>query len=251
MSAVRRFMLVLAFDGTDFSGWQRQPRRRTVQGVVESALKRITGESAPVHGCSRLDAGAHARKHVSHFDLRSRIAVEDLARALSAILRDDVQVLDVNETQPGFHARKTPSLKTYEYMIWNKREHPLWNRRTCLHVPEPLDLSAMHRACGVLIGRQDFASFQNTGSSVRTSVRTVKSAEILERDGAVIFRITAEGFLKQMVRSIVGTLISIGRGSMDAESMKSILETKRRAAAGKTVPARGLFLVDVIYGGGD
>lgn len=244
---MRRLALTLKFDGSAFAGWQRQPEKRTVQGVVESALSRICGQGVTVVGCSRLDAGAHARRHVSHFDTSSGLPVAEMFRALGAVLPQDVVPLDLREVSAVFHARKDASLKTYEYVLSTASARPLWNRAYCWHVPAKLDLSAMRRAARRLVGEHDFASFQNAGSSVKTTVRKIESARVIRSGEKVRIRLSGSGFLKQMVRAIVGTLVDVGHRRIPAEELGRILERRRRAAAGRTAPARGLFLVDVHY----
>ncbi|MBI2059020.1 MAG: tRNA pseudouridine(38-40) synthase TruA [Nitrospirae bacterium] len=245
--AERRIRVTLAFDGTEFSGWQIQKARRTVQGVLEESLQKLLGEPVRVSGCGRIDAGAHANCHVSHFDAHSRMKPDDLRRALNAVLPDDIVVHDVAEASPDFHSRKSAVAKTYEYAIWNAPKRPLRDRRYVWHVPMPLDVEAMRRAASALVGRKDFAAFRNVGSSVKTTVRDLSRIEI-DREGSVVrVRATANGFLKQMMRVIVGTLMEVGLGRMEPERIREIVQKKQRSKAGRTAPARGLALVEVEY----
>ena len=245
-----RIKLTLAYDGTDFRGWQLQPRDRTVQGEIEAALKVIFGEQVRVHGSGRTDSGVHALGQVAHFDCPDGRTGFPWQRSLNAILPWDVRVLAVEERQDDFHARYSARGKTYEYALWHEREFCLPQRSRFVWDCGFLDFPAMEAAAAVLTGEHDFAAFQNTGTEVGSTVRTI--TEISRQPGVTdresIWRFSADGFLKQMVRNLMGCLVACGRGRLTPEDVRKILESGDRTLAPATVPAQGLTLVSVDYG---
>jgi len=244
---VRTLKLTIAYDGTTFAGWQMQANQRTVQGVLEEALQAIEGSRVVVHAAGRTDAGVHAAGQVISFTLTSAIACDALLRALNVRLDRDVRVMNAEEAPDGFNARFDARQKTYHYAILNEPVVPPPLRHFVWHVPQPLDVTGMNEAAGVLAGEHDFAAFQAAGSDVITTRREVLASRVVSRDGQVVYEITGTGFLRHMVRNIVGTLVDIGRGRRPAEDMIRVLLSRDRAQASATAPPQGLTLVRVEY----
>jgi tRNA pseudouridine38-40 synthase len=247
---MRNLKVTLQYDGTDFVGWQRQDTGVSIQGLLEDALLPIEGAAVVVHGAGRTDAGVHALAQVATFGLRASIDAATLMRALNGVLPPAVRVTAAEEAPPGFHARFSAVGKVYEYRLVNAEFISPFLHRHAWHVPAPLDVAAIRDASRLLIGRRDFEAFQGSGSDVVSTVRTVHALEWQDGDGhdtPTIVHIEGDGFLRHMVRNIVGTLVDIGSGRWPAAEMTSILESRNRARAGRTAPALGLFLVRVLY----
>ncbi|MFO7695417.1 MAG: tRNA pseudouridine(38-40) synthase TruA [Vicinamibacterales bacterium] len=264
----RVLKLTISYDGTAYVGWQRQAAGVSIQGLIEDALGRLEGSPLVVHGAGRTDAGVHALAQVASVSVTTAHEPLVVRRALNAMLPGDVRVLLVEEAAPGFHARYHAAGKTYEYRIWQGDVQPPFARTWSWHVPRALDVAAMDRAARMLEGRHDFSAFQSAGSGVASAVRTMASARAGAReagaevsgeaggDGAaaargrlVIVRLEADGFLRHMVRAVVGTLVEVGAARRDAESLAALLASRDRAASGATAPAHGLVLVRVLYAG--
>lgn len=246
-----RIKLILAYDGTDFAGWQLQARDRTVQGEVEAAITRIAGKRLPVQGAGRTDAGVHALGQCAHFDIPESLLRIPWRIALNGIMRTDVRVLEACVAHPRFHAQYDALSKIYAYTLWHDRSHvnPL-RRRFVWDVP-PLDLAAMDEAAQVFLGSHDFKSFQNAGTppGPRGTVRTITA---LWREGGltaseITWRIRGDGFLKQMVRNIVGCLVAVGKGKVMPADVRSILERRDRNHSLPTAPPWGLCMERVFY----
>ena len=256
---MNRFRLVIAYDGTGYSGWQAQPGKPTVQGTVESALARLTGETPRVHASGRTDTGVHAAGQVAHFDLvrggdaahprRKPFSPKEIAHALNALLPADIRILRCARAAADFHARFSAKEKEYRYRIWNAPVLPPDRRFTFAHVPKPpLDLAAMRRAAKMLVGTHDFAAFSaNPHRETNGTVRTLKKLTVLREGNAIEIRAVGEGFLYKMVRSLAGHLIRVGKGAVAAEETAAILAGKMRTARVETAPARGLTLWRVTY----
>jgi tRNA pseudouridine38-40 synthase len=247
---MRNLKLTLAYDGTEFVGWQRQAEGTSVQGVLEDALAPFEGAPVTVHGAGRTDAGVHAVGQVASVRLTATIDRETLARALNAVLPAAIRVLSVEEAAPDFHARFSATGKTYEYRIVNAPFVSPFIHRYAWHVPQALDLAAMEAAARVLEGRHDFATFQSTGTDVPSSVRTITSIGWTGGSGSdvpLVLRISGDGFLRHMVRNITGTLVEFGRGRWPASAMARMLASRDRGDAGTTAPPHGLFLTAVMY----
>lgn len=245
---MRTIKLLIEYDGTNYQGWQVQPKGATIQGVIEEKLARLTGEPVHLIGSGRTDAGVHAGGQVAHFKTKSRLDVQTIQRALNSLLPPDIVVLKVEEANEGFHARKSSKSKVYEYWVLNRPLRSVFHRGTAWHVPQTLNLREMKKATRSLIGEHDFSSFQSVGSPKKTAVRKVKRAEWRQSQGGLLhFEIEANGFLKQMVRAIVGTLVEVGKGKIASEDFQRILDSRDRKKAGPTAPPHGLFLKEVKY----
>ena len=246
--AILRF--TLEYDGTDFEGWQSQPEgHRTVQDTLEEALRRVTGKSVRVVGAGRTDAGVHAEGQVASAEIETSMACSELHRALNASLPRDLAVVGLDEQPGGFHAQHDARSKLYCYRIWNGSwPSPLRDRRSCWQ-RAPLDVAAMGEAAHCFEGRHDFASLQNAGSGVRDTVRTLYRVEVAGSPGGEIcVEVEGSGFLRHMVRNLVGVLLEVGRGRLDPASVPTLLAARDRRAAPASAPARGLTLVRVDYG---
>ena len=254
---MRTLKLTLSYDGTRLVGWQRQAEGDSVQGLLEDALARFEGRPLTVHGAGRTDAGVHALGQVASVDVSFTHDVSTLARALNAQLPEDVRILSVEEARSGFHARFDARAKTYRYCIRNGAIAGPFERFFVWHVPQPLDVESMRQAASGLLGRHDFSSFRSIGTDVPDAVRTLHASKIVETPGAVpwlgdaghllTYEVSGDGFLRHMVRAIVGTLVEVGRGWRHPAEMDALLQAKDRARAGATAPPHGLFLVRVDY----
>jgi len=245
---MRNIKLLIEYDGTNYQGWQVQPKGPTIQGILEEKLGLLTGQPVQLFGSGRTDSGVHALSQVAHFRTQSQMDIRTIQRALNSLLPPDIVIRKAEDVQESFHARKHSKSKTYEYRILNRNLRSAFHRRYVWHIPQKLDLTEMKRATQSLIGEHDFAAFRTVGSPTRTTVRKVIRAEWKRgRDGVIRFEIEANGFLKQMVRSIIGTLVEIGKGRMKAAEIRKILNSKDRREAGPTAPAQGLFLKEVKY----
>lgn len=244
----RNICLTLEYDGSQFFGWQRQAAVPTVQATLEDCLQRLTREKIVVHGSGRTDTGVHALGQRANFRTTSRMPLRAFQAGLNSLLPPSVVVVKAEEVPWAFHARYSARAKTYEYRILNRPYPSALQRRFCWWLPRPLDLPAMKEAAGLLIGTKDFAAFQASGSGVKTTVRQVFAASWEALDGGwLIFRITADGFLRGMVRAIVGTLVEIGLGKRSLAQLQQLFVTPKRPLAGPTAPAAGLYLLEVLY----
>ena len=244
---MRTFKITLAYDGTDFAGWQMQAGPRTVQGVLEEALQPIENRRVVVHAAGRTDAGVHAVGQVVSFSLTSPIASDALLRALNVRLPEDVRVMRVEEAAPDFNARFDARHKTYQYAIFNGAVVPPRLRHFVWHVPQPLDANAMGAAAATVVGEHDFAAFQASGSDVITTRREILVSRIVCDGEQINYEVTGTGFLRHMVRNIVGTLVEIGRGRRSVDDLRKVLESRDRALAAATAPPQGLTLWNVEY----
>ena len=246
-SPPRTLKLVLAYDGTLLVGWQRQAAGDSVQGLIEDALGRFEGRPVTVHGAGRTDAGVHALGQVASARVSFTHDTATLVRALNAHLPETVRVLRVDDAPPDFHARLSARSKTYRYDIRNTAIAPPFDRAFVWHVPEALAVAPMQHAAALLVGTHDFAAFRSVGSDAVGTVRTLTTSAVAEHDGLLSYTVSGNGFLRHMVRAIVGTLVEVGRGWRDASSVRTLLGHGRRAEAGPTAPPQGLFLVCVDY----
>jgi tRNA pseudouridine38-40 synthase len=253
---MRNLKLILAYDGTEFAGWQVQPDAATVQGTLASAIGRITGEKVLPQGSGRTDAGVHALAQVATFATESPVPTANFRKALNDILPPSVRVLNVEEAAADFHARKSARGKTYRYRIYRAAICPPFLARYVWHYPYPLEEEAMGRAAPLIHGEHDFTSFAAVDSergrddataSLSGNVRRVFSSHWERQGDEFVYTVKGSGFLHHMVRNLVGTFILVGKGTLQPGDITRILEARNRSAAGATAPASGLYLVNVEY----
>lgn len=249
-----RLRLTVAFDGTQYFGWQWQPADISVQQKVEEALARIFPSKPRVNGCSRTDAGVHAQALVAHFDVprtEFQMPARKLVLAVNAHLPDDIRIMDAARAGADFHARFSARGKQYRYFVWNHSAHSPLLRHQSWQVPRPLNLRAMRAAAAQLVGRHDFLAFSATPGYIRRdTVRHLRRCEVKRSGPLITFILEADGFLYKMCRGIVGTLVQVGFGRFKADQVIPMLESRDRCLAGMTAPAPGLVLWKVLYSGG-
>ncbi len=243
----KNIKMIIAYEGTNYAGFQRQKNGQTIQGTIETALQQLTGEKITLIGAGRTDAGVHAAGQAINFFTKTRIPTERLKPALNRIIPPDILIREVWEVSPTFHARYSAISKTYSYNIHTNYERPLFRRNFVYHYKYSLSLAEMKQAGRFLIGTHDFKCFQATGNQVKTTVRTINYCEITKKENEITITINADGFLYHMVRNIVGTLILVGNQRLSLSDFQRIMNQKDRSLAGPTAPACGLSLVEVFY----
>ena len=245
---MQNYSLTIEYDGTAYHGWQRQKSDPTIQGEIEKALEVMTRRKVVVNGSGRTDAGVHALAQTANFKSDADISAEAFQMGLNSLLRDDIVIKECRAVADAFHARYDAKGKIYQYRILNSRIPSAIRRNHVWHIRRELDFYAMQRAAIHLVGEYDFKAFEGTGSPRTSTVRRVTTAEVT-RDSAenIRFTIQAEGFLRYMVRNIVGTLVEVGLSKLTPEGFKAVLESRDRGQAGATAPPQGLFLVKVNY----
>jgi tRNA pseudouridine38-40 synthase len=265
---MRWLKLTVAYDGRAYAGWQIQPDKPTVQGMIEAALRQITQRDVRVSAAGRTDAGVHALGQVVGFAIETRLSNVELQRALNAVLPHDIAVLSLEDAPEGFHATRDAVEKRYQYRIHSSPTRSVFDRHYAWHYPQPLNVPAMHAAGQALVGRHDFSSFETAGSERADSIRTIHSLSVCHAAEAlgnpvvavseklpyvtsirdlIVIDVTGDGFLYNMVRTIVGTLVEVGEGSRGVEWPADVLAARDRRKAGQTAPPHGLFLVSVSY----
>lgn len=243
----RNIRLLLAYDGTPFLGWQVQPQGPTIQSILEEALGRITGHETKVKGSGRTDAGVHALGQVANFRTVSRMSPESFVSALNGTLPPEIAALAADEVAPTFDAQFSAVEKTYRYRVFNSMVKSPFEQHRSWQVPVGINVDAMREAAAYLIGKKDFSSFRAVGCAASKPVRMMKNI-IISKEGAVItIELTADGFLRHMVRNIVGTLLGVGRGRFSTGDFATILDARDRTRAGIAAPPHGLYLVKVVY----
>jgi tRNA pseudouridine38-40 synthase len=240
------YRLVVAYDGAPFHGFARQPGLDTIQGTLEDALAKILGSEVPTSGAGRTDAGVHALGQVISFTTESERDPEDLMRRLNSVCGPAIAVTSAAKAAPGFDARFSAEARTYEYGIFTRRVHDPFCRHTTWHHPDPIDAALMDKAAQVLLGEHSFESFARVEQG-QSAIRRIESIQVQQEGDLLSLAITANSFLQQMVRSIVGTLVRVGTGRIDPDQMETILHARSRSAAGPVAPPHGLFLVSVAY----
>ncbi len=244
---MRNISLALAYDGTNYHGWQRQPGVVTVEQRVREALFKILDHETRVYAGARTDSGVHAMDQVINFVTHKGIALQNLSRGLNSLLPPDIRVMGAREVDEGFHARYSARSKTYVYCILNELSISPFLIRYVLHWPHSLDVGAMREAVNCIVGEHDFSAFKKKDEFYKSPVREVKRARAIKRAGMIYVILEATGFLRYMVRTIAGTLMLAGQGKIAPCGFKEILESKEREQAGETLPARGLFLKKITY----
>ncbi len=250
---MRNLKITLSYDGAEFSGWQVQPHAMTVQGTLASVIGRITGEKVLPQGSGRTDAGVHALAQVMTFVTESSVPTENFLKAMNDILPEAIRVLEVKEAASDFHARHSARAKTYRYRIYRGSICPPFLARYVWHYPYPLDEEAMAQAAGLVVGEHDFTSFaavdpeRGKDDQPASNVRRIFSSAWQRTGEEFVYEVRGNGFLHHMVRNLVGTFILVGKGTLQADDVKRILQARNRSAAGATAPASGLYLVNVEY----
>jgi len=253
---LRNIKLTIQYNGTRYHGWQRQVGQISIQGVIEAALEKMTGEQVCLIGSGRTDTGVHALAQVANFHTDSKIPLEGFLKGLNSLLPEDIGILATSEASPDFHSTRDSICKIYCYHILvSDTRSPFWNERAWL-LNRSLDLSSMETALPPLIGTHDFSAFKASGSNAKTGIRTIYSCEIRPMTWGIfppsgglhyMFTIAADGFLRYMVRNIAGLLVQIGLGKRPHEDMADVLASKDRSSAGPTAPPQGLYLKRVLY----
>ena len=244
---MKRMLLTIAYDGTDYHGWQVQQNALTVQQVMQDSLERILGERPALTGCCRTVAGVHAREFCCHLDCADNIPDEAFLRGLNSVLPNDIAVKSCQEVAPDFHARYSAKGKNYVYRFYESRVTDPFLSRYALRVEKELDIKRMNAFCKTLVGTHDFEPFSSSGKSVTDTVRTVSDCQMITDGGLPALSVSADGFLYNMVRIITGTALAVSQGRLSVDCAEKIFECRDRAAAGETAPAHGLFLNKVFY----
>jgi tRNA pseudouridine38-40 synthase len=249
---MRNIKLVLAYDGTEFAGWQIQLDAATIQGTLAQAIEKLTGERVLPQGSGRTDAGVHALAQVATFSTDSSIPTENFVKALNGPLPSSIRILEASEVPSSFHARKSAVGKTYRYRIYRDPVCPPFLARYVWHYPYPLDESAMAEAAGMVVGEHDFTSFaavdpERGRDEEVSNVRKISSSEWRREGEEFVYTVHGSGFLHHMVRNLIGTFLLAGKGTIQPVEITRILEARSRSAAGATAPANGLYLVSVDY----
>jgi tRNA pseudouridine38-40 synthase len=245
---IKNFKITIEYDGTRYHGWQRQKNDRTIQEEIEKAVGAITGQTVALTGSGRTDAGVHAYGQVANFKCETSLAAQDLFGGLNSLTADDIVIHSCEQVDASFHARYDAKSKIYVYTFLNRPSPAAIGRHYAWHIRKKLDLESMRAAGAHLLGSHDFKAFEGAGSPRPHTTRNIMNASLVEEgDGYLAFEIEADGFLRFMVRNIVGTLVKVGLGKISPEEFKRILKSRDREQAGATAPAHGLCLVKVIY----
>ena len=244
---MRNIKLTIEYDGTSYGGWQKQKNNRTIQQCIEEAIKLLTGEDVELIGSSRTDAGVHAKGMVANFITNSQIPADKFREAINTKLPDDIGIIKSEEVDKNFHSRYDSKGKTYCYTLVNRYEKVCIGRNYVYQVRDELNYNLMKEAAKYFLGKHDFKAFKTNGSSVKTSVRTINGLELELKGDVIKIFVSADGFLYNMVRIIVGTLIEVGKGKIKPEDIESIIKNGDRSKAGPCVPPNGLVLEKVFY----
>ena len=244
---MRNIKLTIEYDGKDFNGWQKQPTKLNIQGTIEQAIKQITGEEVQLNASGRTDAGVHAFGQVANFKTNSQIPIEKFAIAINSRLKRSIVIKKAEEVDERFHSRLNCKKKTYRYIINNSPEGTAIYRNLETHIPQKLDVDKMQEAVKDFEGEHDFKAFKASGTSSKSSVRTIYKAEVYKEGDRVFIELTGNGFLYNMVRIIAGTLVDVGIGKIKPDEIPEIIKMQKRENAGKTLPPNGLYLLRVMY----
>ena len=245
---MRNIKLTIEYDGKEFNGWQKHPNKLNIQGTIEQAIKTITGEDVDLQASGRTDAGVHALGQVANFKTNSNIPIEKMSIAINCSLKKSIRIVKAEEVEERFHSRLSCKRKTYRYIINNSEIPSAIYRNLETHIPYKLDIEKMKQAVKYFEGEHDFKAFKASGTSSKSSIRTIYKAEVLKMpNNRIYIELTGNGFLYNMVRIIAGTLVDVGTGEIKPEDIEKIIESKDRTNAGKTLPPQGLYLVCVNY----
>ena len=244
---IGHYKMIISFDGTRYCGWEHQPDRETVQGKLEAVLERMSGSFCEVIGAGRTDAGVHAKGMCAHFSLDTDREPEEIKAYLNRYLPEDIAVLELKRASARFHARYNATGKTYCYTIYNGAEKPVFDRKYVWTIEEELNLERMKEAAGVLCGRHDFASFCKAAAKNKSTVRNVDTIEVRRKGGYITLRFHGDGFLRNMVRILTGSIVAVGKGELTTQELSDIMNACDRKLAPATAPAQGLCLEKVDY----
>ena len=245
---MRNIRLTIEYDGKDFNGWQKQPNKLNIQGTIEKAIEKITGEEIDLMASGRTDRGVHALGQVANFKTNSTLPIEKFPIAINSNMKSSIRIKDAKEVDERFHSRLSCKRKTYRYVINNSKYGSSIYRNLETHIPVKLDIEKMKEAVKYFEGEHDFKAFKASGTSSKSSVRIIYKAEVIEKpDERISIELIGSGFLYNMVRIISGTLVDVGLGKIEPKEIKNIIESKDRQKAGKTLAPQGLFLVKVEY----
>ena len=244
---MRNIKLTIEYDGKDLNCWQKQPTKLNIQGTIEQAIKQITGEEVQLNASGRTDAGVHAFGQVANFKTNSQIPIDKFAIAINSRLKRSIVIKKAEEVEERFHSRLNCKKKTYRYVINNSTEGTAIYRNLETHIPQKLDVEKMKQAVKYFEGEHDFKAFKASGTSSKSSVRTIYKAEVYKEGDRVFIELTGNGFLYNMVRIIAGTLVDVGIGKIKPDEIPEIIKLQKRENAGKTLPPNGLYLLRVMY----
>lgn len=245
---MRNIKLTIMYDGKDFNGWQKQPNKLNIQGTIEKVISEMTGEEIELNASGRTDAGVHSFGQVANFKTNSKIPIDKFPIAINSKIKKSIVITNAEEVEERFHSRYNCKRKTYRYIIDNSEFPTPMYRYLEYHIPNKLNIEAMKKAAKYFEGEHDFKAFKSSGTSSKSSVRTIYKAEVKKAENNRIYiELTGNGFLYNMVRIISGTLVEVGLGKIKPEKIKTIIESKDRQKAGKTLPAHGLYLMNVNY----
>ena len=245
---MRNIKLIIEYDGKDFNGWQKQPNKLNIQGEIEKAIERITGEKVELMASGRTDAGVHAIGQVANFKTNSNIPIEKIPIALNTNLKKSIIIKSAEEVDERFHSRLNCKRKTYRYIINNSKYGTAIYRNLETHIPMKLNIQKMQEAVKYFEGEHDFKAFKASGTSSKSSIRTIYKAEVIQKENEKIYiELTGSGFLYNMVRIISGTLVDVGLEKIEPKELPNIIKSQKRENAGKTLPPQGLYLVKVEY----
>ena len=244
---MRNIKLTIEYDGKDFNGWQKQPTKLNIQGTIEQAIKQITGEDIELNASGRTDAGVHALGQVANFKTNSNIPIEKFAIAINSKLKRSIVIKKAEEVDERFHSRLSCKRKTYRYIINNSPEGTAIYRNLETHIPQKLDVEKMKKAVRYFEGEHDFKAFKASGTSSKSSIRTIYETNVYQENEKIFIELTGNGFLYNMVRIIAGTLVDVSLGKIEPEEIPDIIQDGKRENAGKTLPPNGLYLVKVMY----
>lgn len=244
---MRNIKLTIEYDGKKFGGWQKQPTKLNIQGEIEQAIKDITGEEVELNASGRTDAGVHSLGQVANFKTNSNIEIAKMAIAINSKLKKSIVIKKAEEVPDNFHARYSCKGKKYRYIINNSYQGTAIYRDLECHIPQKLDIEKMKKAIKYFEGEHDFKGFRASGTSSKNSIREIYKAEVIQNGERIIIELTGNGFMYNMVRIIAGTIVEVGLGKINPDQIPEIIEAKDRNKAGKTLPAHGLYLVEVYY----
>ena len=244
---MRNIKLTIEYDGKGFNGWQKQPNKPNIQGEIENAIERITGEKVELYASGRTDAGVHALGQTANFKFNNNISIDKICLAINSQVKNSIVVKKAEEVDENFHCRYNCKGKKYRYIINNSNTGSAIYRGLEYHMPVKLDVEKMKEAAQYFIGKHDFKAFKSSGTSSKSSVREIYTADVIEDGERIKIELTGSGFLYNMVRIISGTLVDVGLGKIKPNEIKNIIDEQDRTKAGKTLPAHGLYLVEVYY----